>query len=219
MTELEQVQVRLRAIYGPGHYYTDTYSHQELSYSGRVPHWMQEHIRDCSVLDIGPAYGTLAAYSRILSPDADIVAVDARRYMSDNVIQEFGITFISGDIERDILPYRDFGAVILTEVLEHFNFHPVPTLHKIRGMMAPGGKLFLSTPDAGSWGRVTDLYGSLDEIPEFAGASDVWLDRHVWQYTESELLDVLARAGFRVAGLDYSVSPGGRHFNVMAERA
>jgi predicted SAM-dependent methyltransferase len=46
----------------------------------------------------------------------------------------------------------------MTEVLEHLNFHPVPTLKKVYNLLSENGALYLSTPDAYEWGKVNKYY-------------------------------------------------------------
>jgi 2-polyprenyl-3-methyl-5-hydroxy-6-metoxy-1,4-benzoquinol methylase len=87
--------------------------------------------------------------------------------LQPTIMQRYALAFARGNIEKDPLPGGQlFDVAIMTEVLEHLNFQPVPTLKKIHASLRPGGTLFLSTPDAdGGWGRSTKYYRSLAEIP------------------------------------------------------
>ena len=218
----QEIQADLCHIYGPGHYYTTIYHKQELLYSGKVAEWLQaEAAGKGPVLDIGPAYGTLSCLAS--SNGALVLCVDAIRYLSETAASKYWLQFRKADIERHELEFtKHFHVVILTEVLEHFNFHPIPTLWKIRNMMKKDGILLLSTPDADSWGRVDNGHGgkydALHEIPPYRPelGKQPWFDGHVWQYTEAELRATLSSAGFKVLDWETSISPGGRHFNVRA---
>jgi hypothetical protein len=49
-----------------------------------------------------------------------------------------------------------FYVIIFTEVLEHFNFHPLKIQERLISSLNSGGTLILTTPDVGTdaWGRV-----------------------------------------------------------------
>ncbi len=221
---IEVIQARLVEIYGPNHYYTTNYMQEELQYSGHIPEWMEIHLpplgRTARILDIGPGYGTLAAYAGRLT-GASVFCLDRVPLISKEVGDEFGLVHFTGDIERQEMIADDLDAVIMTEVLEHFNFKATPTLTKIRKAMVPGGFLFLSTPDSGSkWGK-TNVYSGIDAMPTFDPSTDsydkpVWKDGHIWQYDRQELETLMYYSGFHIKHLDYSHSPGGMHFNLLA---
>jgi len=105
----------------------------------------------------------------------------------------------------------------MTEVMEHLNFQPVPTLQKIYKALAPGGSFFLSTPDADlGWGRNYKYYKELSDLPPL-DANAAWTDDHIWHYNTTELKMVLQNAGFKIKKIDHSYNPskeGYGHFNV-----
>lgn len=215
------VQDRLAAIYGPAHYYTTHYRKEERGYFGQIPKWISRSCekmdRNDYILDIGAAYGTLACYCASLC-SAEVYTLDVLPYLSLVAANEFHVSRIFGDVER-IDPYwPQPSVVILTEVIEHFNFHPLLTVARIHKSMKPGGLLYLSTPDANSsWGRVGP-YASLAHIPHYSRfhSSSERADCHIWQYTETEILGILHSGGFAVSSFDLSTSSGGRHFNIEA---
>jgi predicted SAM-dependent methyltransferase len=132
------------------------------------------------------------------------------------VRKEFGLEFQRGNAELDPVPWTGrFDVILMTEVLEHFNFQPVPTLRKIRDALAPGGVFFLSTPDSKEWGVDVKYYKHLSDLPVPTRDKPI-VDDHVWQYSLDELRGVLQQAGFSIKRLEYSGSP--RHFNVMLMR-
>lgn len=157
-----------------------------------------------NVLDIGCAYGTLAAFIKRLF-DADVYCVDfTPNYMSEKVIKEFDLHWAINNPEIEPLPWElQFDIILLTEVLEHFNFHPLPTLKKICGLLSRWGMLYLSTPNAKSWGRVTKYYCSLEKIPPswksmMVNNSPELVDDHIYVYEEVELLELIDSAGLYV---------------------
>lgn len=225
MRSLSQIQENLCNHYGPKHYYTTDYHKHELGYIGNIPRWIRDSQNlawgKAKILDIGPGYGLLAAFSAEVT-GSWTVTMDRVPFLTREVCLENRIQRLVGDIERDKCPSYSPGwdMVIMTEVLEHFNFNPIQTLKGIRAEMAPTGALFLSTPDSASWGRLKD-YVSLSHIPTFDKAymgydNPKWLDKHIWQYSEDELRGVLSASGFKIELWEKSVSAGGGHFNVMA---
>ena len=201
-------------------HYARAYRAEETSYWQHIPQWILEDHRRLGFtrcLDIGCAYGTLAVFGRRLG--CAVYCTDFNgTYMSPLLRETYGLHYAVNNIELEPLPWPgQFDLIILTEVLEHFNFHPLPTLKKIRDLLTDDGRLYLSTPDAAEWGRQTKYYRSLEEIPLPDAARQV-VDDHLWQYDEKELLGVLEQAGFKVARQAYSPGVSARHFNLTLTR-
>jgi SAM-dependent methyltransferase len=210
---------------GPDAYYAKNYAPVEARYWAHIAGWMVVDWVERSViaqrpvtaiLDLGCGYGTLLAYAAEVY-GASGTCVDVIQYLQPAVMQRYALTFETGNIEKDPLPSGQlFDVAIMTEVLEHLNFQPVPTLQKIHASLRPGGTLFLSTPDAdGGWGRTTKYYPSLAEIPAL-DPNRAWIDGHIWQYNQAELESVLHAAGFQIRKLERSEGTQGKHFNVWA---
>jgi SAM-dependent methyltransferase len=213
----------------PDHYYEDEYRPQEPLFWSKIAGWMVEdailrnypQVEPMSrILDLGCGFGTLLSFATTIY-GVEGVCVDIIPYLQEkeNVRNKYHITFIEGDLEREPLPVSGkFDVIIMTEVLEHFNFHPVPTLRKIWNVLADGGSFFLSTPDSDAgWGRNYTYYDKLSDIPPPDPAAD-WINAHVWHYNREELVQVLNEAGFEIKRLDHSQSGGGGHFNVWASK-
>jgi SAM-dependent methyltransferase len=201
--------------------YLDHYRRQELYYWMKIPNWIRQDSLQNKVkrsLDIGCAYGTLALYCKKIF-NCEAYAVDyVDTYLSPTLVGEHHLFFDVCNIELDDLPWNTkFDVITLTEVLEHFNFNPLPTLKKIRALLSQNGRLYLSTPDAAQWGRVTKYYSSIDEMPMPKKGLQA-IDDHVYQYTKKELLSVLEAAGFRVERFSYSPGVTSRHFNLTVTR-
>jgi SAM-dependent methyltransferase len=192
-----------------------------------IPEWISEdaasrratgHLfRRC--LDIGCAYGTLALFCQRLCQCAvwctDFIDV----YLSPALRNKYGFSYAVNNIELDPFPWPlTFDLIVFTEVLEHFNFHPLPTLLKIRDLLTDDGRLYLSTPDAAEWGRVTKYYARLEDIP-FPLAGAPLVDDHVYQYNKEELLGLIHQAGFRVVRQAFAPGTCGRHFNLTLAKS
>jgi SAM-dependent methyltransferase len=219
MREIRTCQREISAT-DPNPYYLKAYRDAEMWYWLRIPKWMAKlsvagfQVR--RVLDIGCAYGTLALFCR-RTFDCEVYCTDFTDiYLSPALREKHSFKFAVNNIEREDFPWPiRFDAVIFTEVLEHLNFHPLPTLKKIRNLLTPGGKLFLTTPDAEEWGRASRYYARLEDIP-LPGRPLPVVDDHVWQYTKEELFEVLDNSGFRIDRFGYSPGTPNRHFNIQA---
>ena len=225
LQEIRRCQERITAANGPGSYYA-TYRDAEIAYWRHIPQWILEvkeggdSVARC--LDIGSAYGTLALFCRNVF-GCDVYVTDfTDAFLNPGLLKESGIRFAVNNFELDELPWggdTKFDIVILTEVLEHFNLHPVNTLKKIHSLLSDNGRLFLSTPDSSEWGVVTKYYPSLAALPTSKSDDLEPIDDHVWQYSEAELLFVLDEAGFYLERLAYSPGTDARHFNLCLRKS
>lgn len=198
------------------HGYYQTYKKYELGYYRPVLKYISELKNINKILDIGGAYGTLLLYSMKIHSQNSGYLIDNSPFMNNEFAQKFGINKKKLDIETDDYLKEKFDLIIFTEIIEHLNFHPIPTLMKIKKMMHKDSVLIISTPDADSgWGRVTkdayDNFGlphyqSLNDIPKYENQDYEWKDGHIWQYTKSELDDILKKTGFEIIKFDYSES-------------
>lgn len=100
-------------------------------------------------------------------------SADARREAGSN-----GITIIGNNVETVDSDAFQFGAIILTDVIEHLT-RPFEALHKLSRMLKPGGKLIIFTGnvDALSW-RFSGLEYWYSALPEhvafFSAAWFIW---------------------------------------------
>ena len=204
--------------HNPSDYYINSYQNSEKCYWINIPKWLYSDLRNIQVekiLDIGSGYGTLALFCQKLS-QPEIYCIDyAESNLSKSLIEDKNIHFKVNNIEIDKFPWKDnFDIIIFTEILEHLNFNPKPTLRKIHDFLKTNGRLYLSTPDASEWGRITKYYKSLEEMPD--PKKDVQIiDDHIYQYKKEELLRVMDNAGFKIIKFAYSPGVVDRHFNLV----
>lgn len=98
------------------------------------------------LLDVGCGPGTFLAVARERGWTAlgmDINAASVAR------CREQGLDALAGPFPHAELAGRTFDAIVLNDVIEHLP-EPRAALAQIHGMLAPGGVLFISTPDIGS---------------------------------------------------------------------
>lgn len=209
------------ATVDPHPYYLQAYRDQELSYWRQIARWMYADRRMPvrRSLDIGCAYGTLSLLSQSLFTCQVYCTDFVATYLSPSLVAKHGWHFAVNNIELDAFPWdTTFEVIILTEVLEHFNFHPVPTLTKIRSLLSERGHLYLSTPDAHEWGHLSQPYASLAAIPLPQQGMPV-ADTHVYQYTKEEFVEVVTAAGLRIERFGYAPGTTARHLNATLMRA
>ncbi len=197
------------------HPHFDQYRREEMLYWLPVTRLLQEHhavhpVTSC--LDIGAAYGTLALYCK-RKFGCSVYCIDfVDHFIGQGLLEKHGFHFAHNNIELDKIPWHiEFDVILLTEVLEHFNFNAVPTLQKTRNMLSDGGKLFISTPDASEWGTIDKYHSSYNELPEPDPEKNI-VDDHVYIFNRNELLTIFQESGLHVDRLLYSPGTGDRHF-------
>lgn len=198
-------------------HYSSEYKKSEITYWLHIPEWIYEEsaVRKVDkVLDIGCAYGTMALYCKRLF-NCEIYCTDfIDTYLDKELVRKYSFIFELNNIEIDKFPWNvKYDVIIFTEVLEHLNFHPVPTLKKLYNLLSSDGTLYLSTPDASQWGRVTKYYSDYEDIP--LPQKDLKIvDDHVYQYNKKELIEIINKAGFKIKRFRYSPGLLNRHFNI-----
>lgn len=194
MIDISEVQ-KIILDNNPAEYYKE-YMRHEINYWKPMLDWMPEENNIKNILDVGVGYGTLLIFSG-LNHNANLFAIDNKKYMSDKLIKDFNINYnlINIEIEK---PYYDikFDYIILSEVLEHLNFNPIVTLTKLKNMLNKNGILFLSTPDAKAYGKL-DYYDNWRDIPNYDSKIEI-KDAHIYQYNFDEVCELFDEAGFKI---------------------
>jgi len=215
MKEIVKCQEEI-ANSNPHPHYLSEYRDSEISYWLHIPKWMYEDSKKKTIkrcLDIGCAYGTLALYCKKIFK-CEVYCVDFVETYINQELAKRHFFFKVNNIELDSFPWEgQYDVIIFTEVLEHLNLYPVPTLKKINDLLALNGVLYLSTPDASQWGRVTKYYANYKDMPAKMNELDV-VDDHIYHYNKHELLEIIDEAGFRIERSKYSPGLLNRHFNL-----
>ncbi len=148
-----------------------------------------------TALDVGTAYGTLAY---ILSKiNIKVIATDIMPELhSKKMFKSRNIDFKKHNIETDKLT-GNYDVVVLTDVLEHLCYNPLPVMKKLRSVCKKG--LLLSTPakemDFVCEGKWKDEV-SWRQIPQFKKYK--FTDGHHHTYYLWELDDLLKESGFQI---------------------
>jgi 2-polyprenyl-3-methyl-5-hydroxy-6-metoxy-1,4-benzoquinol methylase len=139
-----------------------------------------------------------------------------RKTYQDNQIQ-----IASGDLKyipATPLPFKNdfFDCVTMCEVLEHFNFNPLPVLREINRVLKPGGLLYLSVPNLTRFrNRYNFLFGRSirNPIKDFFILPDA---SHHWrEYTLEEIRELLKICDFKIIQ-DYYWSARDRSINIKS---
>jgi SAM-dependent methyltransferase len=108
------------------------------------------------------------------------------------------------DAERDPFPYPDnhFDLVVATEIIEHMIFDPMHLLLESRRVLAEGGVLLLSTPNAAALAVVAKVLEGADNpqiCPQYKRPNPLEPEiGHVHEYTAIELGRTVEAAGFEI---------------------
>jgi SAM-dependent methyltransferase len=134
----------------------------------------------------------------------------------NRIYSKFNIHPSSGylkDIWKTGLPYPDnfFDAIILSEVLEHLNFNPLPVFQEINRIMKPDGILYITTPNQVNFiNRIKIVLGRSirnsihDSLIQLDQSKNTICGIHWREYTLLELVQLLEKTGFVISANYYS---------------
>jgi len=205
------------AEYSPHPYY-ETYRPTETGYWGGIPEWIAGlDPSPTTVLDVGCAYGTLMVFCRTFH-SCDLYGVDVYPYISRELLILYSIKYCVGfNVEADIFPWwQKFDLIIFTEVMEHLECRPETTLVKLGQVLAPGGKILLSTPNRANYGGPSDTdYPDLESMPyvfDHDRCPEKERHSHHYLYSEDDLRRVVYNSGLRLEMLEGLEE---RHFSAV----
>ena len=170
-------------------------------------------LRPDSLLDMGGGIGNFALWGaergvRAIMTDVDAGAVAEARNRGVEAV-------LPGDL-AGLLPAGGVDLVTLWDVIEHSS-EPGGLLQEARAALAPGGALFLETPDArfplrkGTLGVHRATSGRIDRT----GALYYW--EHKVYFTESGLGRLLDRYGMRTVAVQRWTSPRAKMTKLLAD--
>jgi 2-polyprenyl-3-methyl-5-hydroxy-6-metoxy-1,4-benzoquinol methylase len=126
-------------------YYERTAKDDAVSFAKRLK-LIERHRAPGRLLDIGCGPGTFLALAVQRGWKARGIDVNST---SVERCKAAGLDAIAGTFPHPELAGEKFDAIVLNDVLEHLP-EPRAALAAVREMLAPGGVMFVSTPDVGS---------------------------------------------------------------------
>jgi 2-polyprenyl-3-methyl-5-hydroxy-6-metoxy-1,4-benzoquinol methylase len=159
------------------------------------------------VLDLGCFCGGTGRYLKRKFPSCEVVGIEMLEKAAAVAAEAYDRVLVgtleSLDLEGEGLSAGSFDIIVAADVLEHL-FNPWQALLRLRPLLAPGGKLYVSLPNARNLMLLSELgRGRFDYAG--AGILDV---THVRFFTRATAVEMLEQTGFRV--LDVRVNPDGR---------
>jgi 2-polyprenyl-3-methyl-5-hydroxy-6-metoxy-1,4-benzoquinol methylase len=98
-----------------------------------------------------------------------------------------------------------FDLVLMAEVLEHLPVHPVDVLSRVIARLAPGGMLYLTTPNFLSDAHLAAVARGESPVAVFPRGDDNWdAHHHFREYEAVELARFIAEAGGRLDAFLFS---------------
>lgn len=145
------------------------------------------------VCELGPG-GVGLACSQFFG--ADVTAFDCVEDFFKPIYEEYGIPVRMIDLNKSAkVGAAEYDFILFCEVFEHLCRWPLETLTEIRSSMKPGGAILLSTQNLH---RLSNRLRMVRGKPLFSNfVAEELVMGHLREYSASELVYLLERAGFR----------------------
>jgi len=162
------------------------------------------HLKEINVLDVG-----VMSVSRMYADGIDglqLHTTDHPRRSSEN--GTFGSpNFYPADLETEELSIKypeligKFQIIFFCEVLEHLKLAPNEILRDFKRLLAPGGTIYLTTPNGMSAGVFLAYFEAKSPVVQYSRSNRAaHLDNfvHVREHTMRELVSEFENAGLRI---------------------
>lgn len=146
-------------------------------------------------LEVGSLRGYLMIAAHLIGYTAS--GVDLSKFVEEakSLCQKYSFTNLPLDLESDNLPFPDnsFDVIILSEVLEHLNFHPQNVFLEMARVLKKKGRVIITTPNLCRLNNIMKLIVNQSINAE--------LDRpftdgtHYREYSSGEITYLLQQAG------------------------
>lgn len=187
--------------------------YSEIVLNKYVSDFLQIH-NPKKMLDIGPGNGLSSYVLCYLCENLDtawICLSNGEKHMEEGFIDATGSKFpvrkYFGQIENpNFLLDEKFDLIIFTEIMEHLQCNPVPTVKKIAEMLSDDGYIIFSTPE-----EHLNNYDSYVEMPNYESlekyermtefGAPVYMDLsfpHTYIYSKQELEEIFGEAGLEI---------------------
>jgi SAM-dependent methyltransferase len=160
---------------------------------------LERHRAPGRLLDVGCGTGLFLAVARRRGWEP--FGIDACEEATRHAREHFGLEVWDGEFSEFAASGRRFDAITGWDVIEHSR-EPVALLRSVRGCLAPGGAVALSTPNQRS---ILDLVAGA--LYRWTGGrirrplEKFYIEQHFLYYTPATLADSLARSGLQLVAL------------------
>ena len=136
-----------------------------------------------------------------------VSAVDVAPGRFGGAIERLGLDVRHCDVETEAVPFdsASFDIILFNELFEHLRIDPIFTMKEAHRVLAPGGRLLLSTPNLRSFRGLRNLAlhnqghaASGGVYEQYEKVATLGHMGHVREYTTREVAEFLARVGFLV---------------------
>lgn len=183
------------ARYAPHDYYEREYRAMERMYLPSLFKHL-EGVQPTKVLEIGPGWGTTAAWLSDRGHDVTVMdLMPLGTFMTQELLDTHAITYVHNDIEDRPFPEHGepsrFDLVILTQVIPHLAWRPDRTLRHITELMTPSGTFVTSVLDRKNYRTLDATFGDdWHAVPEW-GTTEKCTDVVKCMYTKKTFASLL----------------------------
>ncbi len=167
----------------PKDYYKSTIKEDKHTFNERLE-LIEKYKKVGRLLDVGCNIGTLLGVAN--KRGWDCIGIDINRSTLETCRAK-GYNVVEGPLEENTFKNSKFDVVIMSDLIEHLPY-PNDTLSIVRKVMAPGGLLFIATPDVDSL------------FPRISGPK--WIEykpkEHLWYFSRKTIRILLSQNGFKV---------------------
>jgi SAM-dependent methyltransferase len=175
--------------------------------------------RDCRnprLLEFGPSEFS-AMYARLI-PGLELVLVDrpvppdyvgfteARCRASLGCAGYAAVDLASpSDMDGRLAALGTFDLIVLTEVIEHLPIHPVDLIARVLRLLAPGGRLYLTTPNFFAQAHLATLARGENPCAVYPAGDENWdAHHHYREYEAVELAEFIRASAGSVEAFCFS---------------
>jgi SAM-dependent methyltransferase len=174
-----------------------------------------------SILEIGSFLGAVSVALKRMG--FNVSAVDIPEFHKSPALRALyernGIPYAGLNLRTSRLPQESgsVDAVVMCEVLEHFNFNPLPVLQEINRVLKVGGFVYIGMPNQASLHKRINLllgrsvHNSIDDFFKQLDRKDNMIVGLHWrEYTMGETVEMIEKMGFE-AVKRYYFQPAAEH--------
>jgi SAM-dependent methyltransferase len=153
-------------------------------------------------LDIGSFQGYMMLGAKLIG--CDVFGVDLEKYVKalEPLSRQYGFDNRAGDL-RDTLPFADntFDLILFSEVLEHFDFHPLSFFFELKRIVKPGGKIIITTPNLCRLNNILSLI--FDKSINWDIKENYHENVHRREFSKMEITWLLQSAGLKIESCEF----------------